>query len=175
MPMILTGTIDLAVAEAATGHVSISIAWSGCAERPHSGVVFSACSQICLLAAMSAFPQSGLQWEIARCRRCANSRPRRSNCGFPLHATIGREQMQQMKWVVRLVDHLVGDGDQRRWYRQAEHPGGFGVDRQLELPRTARPGRSAGLARLRIHWETENPHCFCSISICFVIRMAFCA
>jgi hypothetical protein len=36
-------------------------------------------------------------------------------------------------------------------------------------------GRSAGLAPLRIHWETENPHCFCSISICFVIRMAFCA
>jgi hypothetical protein len=84
-------------------------------------------------------------------------------------ATSGREQMQQMKWVVRLVDHLVGDGDQRRWYRQAEHPGGFGVHHQLELP------RSAGLAPLRIHLETENPHCFCSISICFVIRIAFCA
>ena len=31
------------------------------------------------------------------------------------------------------------------------------------------------IERGRIHWETENPHCFCSISICFVIRMAFCA
>jgi hypothetical protein len=27
----------------------------------------------------------------------------------------------------------------------------------------------------RIHCETENPHCFCSISICFVMRVAFCA
>src|SRR5262245_45522893 len=34
---------------------------------------------------------------------------------------------------VALLDHLVGDGDQRWWYRQAEHPGGFGVDHQLEL------------------------------------------
>jgi hypothetical protein len=35
---------------------------------------FSACSQICLLAALSAFRQSGRQWEIARCRRCARTR-----------------------------------------------------------------------------------------------------
>jgi hypothetical protein len=54
-------------------------------------------------------------------------------CDTSLCATSGREQMQQMKRVVRLVDHLVGDGDKRRWYHQAEHPGGFGVDRQLEL------------------------------------------
>ena len=31
------------------------------------------------------------------------------------------------------------------------------------------------IERGRIHCETENPHCFCSISICFVMRMAFCA
>jgi hypothetical protein len=31
------------------------------------------------------------------------------------------------------------------------------------------------LGTLEVHWETENPHCFCSISICFVIRIAFCA
>ena len=31
------------------------------------------------------------------------------------------------------------------------------------------------IERGRIYWETENPHCFCSISICFVIRVAFCA
>ena len=45
-------------------------------------------------------------------------------------------------------------------------------------PRATAPifSRTRGCSgRRRIHWETENPHCFCSISICFVIRVAFCA
>ena len=46
------------------------------------------------------------------------------------------------------------------------------------LLRTVPPQQDQQLGAIergRIHWETENPHCFCSISICFVIRMAFCA
>jgi hypothetical protein len=31
------------------------------------------------------------------------------------------------------------------------------------------------MVRASLHWEAENPHCFCSISICFVMRVAFCA
>src|SRR5262249_56082162 len=33
------------------------------------------------------------------------------------------------------LDHLVGDGEQRRWNREAEHPGGLRVDDKLELGR----------------------------------------
>src|SRR5262245_42202804 len=33
------------------------------------------------------------------------------------------------------LDHLVGDGEQRRWNRDAKHPRGLGVDDQLELRR----------------------------------------
>jgi len=36
-------------------------------------------------------------------------------------------------------------------------------------------GRRGAIERGWIHCETENPHCFCSISICFVMRVAFCA
>jgi hypothetical protein len=34
-------------------------------------------------------------------------------------------------------DHLVGDGDKHRRDAEAEHPGGLGVDNQLELARLA--------------------------------------
>jgi hypothetical protein len=41
--------------------------------------------------------------------------------------------------------------------------------------RAAAPRRSGLMVRAPLHWEAENPHCFCSISICFVMRVAFCA
>jgi hypothetical protein len=34
-----------------------------------------------------------------------------------------------------LLDHIVGAAEQRRWHGEAEHPGGLGVDDQLELGR----------------------------------------
>ena len=41
--------------------------------------------------------------------------------------------------------------------------------------RATAPRRSGLMVRASLHWEAENPHCFCSISICFVMRVAFCA
>jgi hypothetical protein len=46
-------------------------------------------------------------------------------------AITGREQMQQNP----LLNHLVGGGDERRWYGEAEHPGDRGVDDEFELAR----------------------------------------
>jgi hypothetical protein len=34
-----------------------------------------------------------------------------------------------------LFNHLVGSGEQRRWNREAEHPGGLVVDDKLEFGR----------------------------------------
>lgn len=38
-----------------------------------------------------------------------------------------------------------------------------------------RAHRDGAIERGQFYCETVNPHCFCSISICFVMRMAFCA
>src|SRR5260370_26395474 len=48
-----------------------------------------------------------------------------------LRARSGREQMQQMK--PKLLDHLVGDGEQRWGYSEAKRLRGLEVDRQFEL------------------------------------------
>ena len=45
----------------------------------------------------------------------------------------------------RLIDHLVGGGEQRGRHGEAEHPGGLGVDDQLEF------------CRLRDRWVRSPP------------------
>jgi hypothetical protein len=47
-------------------------------------------------------------------------------------ATTGREQVQQDS---RLFDHLVGTGEQRRWYIEAQRLSALEVDDQLESGR----------------------------------------
>jgi hypothetical protein len=37
--------------------------------------------------------------------------------------------------IVRLFDHLVGGGDERRRHREAKNPGGLVIDDQLESGR----------------------------------------
>jgi hypothetical protein len=39
---------------------------------------------------------------------------------------------------------------------------------------SAKHAERVGFSRA-VQFELENPHCFCSISICFVMRMAFSA
>jgi hypothetical protein len=60
-------------------------------------------------------PESGPKSDIVLC---------------PLGAITGREQAQQGN---PLFDHLIGAGDECRRHVEAERPGGFEVDRQLEF------------------------------------------
>src|SRR5262249_49266314 len=53
--------------------------------------------------------------------------PPRTYCFHP--ARVGGKPVDNS------FDHLVGDGEKRRWNRDAKHPRGLGVDDQLELRR----------------------------------------
>ena len=46
---------------------------------------------------------------------------------------VGGSESGQQRTPARLFDHLVGGREQRRRHREAEHPGGLGVDDQLEF------------------------------------------
>src|SRR5262249_57068266 len=61
--------------------------------------------------------ESRRQSALLRCRESAKS---------------GCEQTEQ---VASSLDHLVGAGEQRRRHVEAKHPGGLGIDYQLELAR----------------------------------------
>jgi hypothetical protein len=49
--------------------------------------------------------------------------------------------------IVRLFNHFVGSGDERRRHRDAKHPGGLVIDDQLEL-RRLRDRQVCGLGAL---------------------------
>src|SRR5215471_9401450 len=54
------------------------------------------------------------------------------------HSLLGPDFHRLDRTSLRLAhsfDHLVGAGEQLGWYGEAEHPGGLGIDNQLELAR----------------------------------------
>jgi hypothetical protein len=49
------------------------------------------------------------------------------------------------------------------------------IARDMAQDLRGRIAENGAIERGQVYCETVNPHCFCSISICFVMRMAFCA
>jgi hypothetical protein len=58
------------------------------------------------------------------------SAPTRRNCRGPLSDINDMNSRHSF-------DHLVGAGEECRWHVEAEHPGGLGVDDQLDFGRYA--------------------------------------
>jgi hypothetical protein len=97
------------------------IEWSCCAvqQSRKADVRFGSKADVTLLNFDVRFtPKSGHGRAALGCPLCANSRP---------------EQVQRTEHV--LLDHLIGDAEQRRRYCEAKYPRGLGVDDQLEFVR----------------------------------------